>query len=179
MLVAMVVFGIEKVLLTVGASWAISAILTLIAATWCLLYLRGTNPRWLARLLLALLVTRFAMPFSLMATDQVFEHFLASEYHESQEMLKSVQKKAGQLESLSEEEKQSVWEKFRSATLDTFTEARDKLEKLKQAAEHAVDRVIRLMAIFVLETILLPFLFLWALLALGRSVFSEVARGKD
>jgi hypothetical protein len=173
MLVAMVIFGVEKVLLTVGASWAISAILTLIAATWGLLHLWGTQPRWLTRLLLILFLARFAMPVSLMGTDMVFERFLASDYHESQEALKSVQRETGQLEALGEEEKHGIWEKFKSATVDAFAEARARLEKLKQSAEHAVDRVIRLMAIFVLETIVLPVLFIWALLALGRSIFSE------
>ena len=173
MLVAMVVFGIEKVLLTVGASWAISAMLTLIAATWGLLYLWGVKPRWLTRLLLVLLVTRFAMPVSLMATDMVFEHFLASEYHASQETLKTVQSEASRLGSIGGEEKHGIWEKLKSATVDAFAEARAKLESLKQAAENAIDRVIRLMAIFVLETIVLPILFLWALFALGRGIFSE------
>ncbi|MDR2508273.1 MAG: hypothetical protein LBD67_09845 [Candidatus Accumulibacter sp.] len=173
MLMAMVAFGIEKVLLMVGASWAISVILTLIAAAWSVLYLRGTEPRWLARLLLALIITRFAMPVSLMATDMVFKHFLASDYYESQEVLKTAQSEAGKLGTFGEGEKQGVWEKLKSTTVEAFAEASVKLQNLKRAAENAVDRVIRLMAIFVLETIILPILFVWAMFALGRNALIE------
>ncbi|GHU28072.1 hypothetical protein AGMMS50256_09360 [Betaproteobacteria bacterium] len=172
MLMAMIAFGIEKVLLTVGASWVISLALSLIAAIWCLLHVqKKTEPRWLARLLLVLFVTRFAMPVSLMATDVVFEHFMASDYQESQEVLKTVQGEASELGTVAVEEKQGFWEKLKSTTVDAFAEARAKLESLKQAAESAVDHIIKLMGIFVLETIVLPILFIWALFGIGRSVF--------
>jgi hypothetical protein len=172
MLVAMVAFGVEKVLLTVGASWAISLTLSLIVAVWAVLHLSGTaKPRWLARLLLVLLVTRFAMPVSLMATDMVFEQFMASGYQESQEALKTVQGATGQLEAFDMGEHHGFWEKLKSATVDTFAEARAKLENLKQAAGDAVDHIIGLMVIFVLETIVLPVFFIWAMLSVGRSVF--------
>ena len=88
-------------------------------------------------------------------------------------MLKTVQRVAGKLESLGDEEKHGVWEKLKSTTVDIFVEARIKLKNLKQAAESAVERVIHLMVIFVLETILLPIFFVWALFTLGRSVFFE------
>jgi hypothetical protein len=173
MLVAMVVFGIEKILLTVGASWAISVILSAIAAVWAFLYLRGIKARGLTRLLLIFFLVRFAMPVSLMGTEMVFEHFLAPDYRESQEALKSVQRQASLLESIGEEERHGFWEKLKNVTVDVFAEARARLEKLKQAAEHATERVIRLMAVFVLETMVLPVLFFWALLAVGRSILSE------
>jgi hypothetical protein len=52
MLIAMVAFGVEKVLLTVGASWMISLTLSLVAATWGTLYLLGLDwPRWLEGLI--------------------------------------------------------------------------------------------------------------------------------
>jgi hypothetical protein len=163
MLVAMVAFGIEKVLLTVGASWAISLTLSLIAAIWCILHVQGkAEPRWLARLLLILLVTRFAMPVSLMATDEVFVHFMASDYQESQEVLKVIQGEASESGNVAHEEKSGFWEKV---------DPRAKVESLKQIAESAVDHIIKLMGLFVLETIILPIFFIWALFSIGRSLF--------
>jgi hypothetical protein len=176
MLAAMVAFGIEKMLLTAGASWAISLTLSLAAAIWCVLHARGmAEPRWLARLLLVLFVTRFAMPVSLMATDAVFERFMASGYQQSQEALKTVQGEASVLEAAGVGEKQGFWEKLKSSTVDAFAEARAKLESLKQAAENAVDRIIDLMVIFVLETIVLPTFFIWMLFSVARSVFERPA----
>ena len=172
MLVAMVALGVEKVLLTVGASWMISLTLSLVAVVWAILYLRGMiGPRWLARLLMVLLVMRFAMPVSLIGTDAIFQQFMASDYQESQEVLKLVQGEASKLGAPGVVEKQGVWEKFKSATVDVFAEARTHLESLKQAAENAVERIIKLMAIFVLQTIVLPVFFIWVLLSVGRGAF--------
>jgi hypothetical protein len=180
MLVAMVAFGVEKVLLTAGASWAISLTLSLIAAAWAVLRLLGkTAPRWLARLFLVLLVTRFAMPVSLMATNAVFERFMVSDYQASQEALEIMRAEAGKLGAGDVEERQGFWEKLKGTTVDAFSEVRAKLENLKQAAENAVDRIIKLMVIFVLETIVLPIFFIWALFSVGRNVFEAPASRAD
>ncbi|MDR0378387.1 MAG: hypothetical protein LBI62_00285 [Candidatus Accumulibacter sp.] len=179
MLAAMVAFGVEKMLLTVGASWAISLILSVSAGLWAVLYLFGASvPRWLARLFLVLLVTRFAMPVSLMATDLVFQRFMASGYQESLAALQTMQGEAGNLEAIDMGEKQGFWERLKGATVDALAETRAKLENLKQSAENAVDRIIDLMVIFVLETIVLPVFFLWALFHVGRGVFEPRTGGK-
>jgi hypothetical protein len=170
MLVAMVAFGVEKTLLGVGASWAISLTLSLVAAVWAVLLVRGTaEPRWLARLLAVLLLARFAMPVSLMATDTVFERFLASDYRQSQEALETAHGEASRLGAIDAEERQGFWEKLKSTTVDAFAEARAKLESLQQTAENAVERIVNLIVIFVLETIVLPVLFVWILLGIGRA----------
>ena len=172
MLVAMVALGVEKVLLTVGTSWMISLTLSLVAVVWAILYVRGmTGPRWLARVLMVLLVTRFAMPVALIGSDAIFQQFMASDYQESQEVLKLVQGEASKLGAPGVVEKQGVWEKFKGATVDAFVEAWTHLESLKQAAENAVERIIKLMAIFVLQTIVLPVFFIWVLLSVGRGAF--------
>lgn len=50
---------------------------------------------------MALLVTRFAMPVALIGTDAVFQRFMASDYHESQQVLQAVQGEASQLGTIS------------------------------------------------------------------------------
>jgi len=171
MLIAMVAFGVEKMLLTVGASWMISLTLSLVAAAWCTLYLRGLNrPGWLSRILLLLLITRFAMPVALIGTDIVFQRFMAAEYQESQAVLLAVQGEASQLGAYSQgvTDKQGLWDRLKSTTVDAFSEARSRLESLKVSAERAVERIIKLMVIFVLETIVFPILFIWLLLSVFR-----------
>ena len=171
MLLAMLAFGVEKMLLTVGASWGISLILSVTAGLWAVLHLRGAFvPDYLARFFLVLLVTRFAMPVSLMATDLVFEQFMASGYQKSQAALETMQGEAGKLEDIDMGKEPGFWEKLKSTTVDTLAEPRAKLESLKQSAENTIDRIIDLMVIFVLETIILPIFFIWALLHVGRSV---------
>lgn len=172
MLVAMIAFGIEKLLLSIGASWMISLALSGVAALWAIFYLRRlAGPRWLGRLLLVLLMTRFAMPLALIGTDAIFQQFMAADYQESQELLKTVQGEASKLATAGTGEKQGFWDKLKSTTVDAFADARTHLESLKLAAENAIERIVRLMAIFVLQTIFLPVFFIWVLLGVGRSVF--------
>lgn len=175
MLVAMVAFGVEKVLLTAGAAWVISLTLSLAAAAWATFYLLGMSfPRWLGRLLMVLLVTRFALPVALMGTDVVFQQFMASDYHESQQALQAAQDEGSQLGTVSPgpaDKQQGLLDRFKNTTVNVVSEARSRFKNLELTAEKAVERVTRLMVIFVLETIVLPVLFIWLLLWVGRGPF--------
>src|SRR5258706_2779992 len=63
MLAASIAFGIQKVLITIGAYWLISLVLTAAALGWTWLYYRRQQaPAWLSRLLVILLMLRFAIP---------------------------------------------------------------------------------------------------------------------
>jgi hypothetical protein len=44
-------------------------------------------------------------------------------------------------------------------------------EQLKQTAEQAIEHIVRLMAIFLLQTLLLPVLLMWLLYGLARKAF--------
>lgn len=179
MLVAMVAFGVEKVLLTVGASWMVSLTLSLVAVTWAALYLlEQSSPRWLGRLLLIFLVTRFAMPVALIGTDWVFQRFMASDYQESQQVLQAIQGETSKFGKIPQDSsnKQGLWDKFKSTTVDAFSDASSALDSLKSSAEKAVERVIKLMVIFVLETIVFPIIFIWLLLSAARGAF-DISRG--
>ena len=46
-----------------------------------------------------------------------------------------------------------------------------RVEHLKRAAEQAVDHIVRIMVIFLLETLIIPVLLLWALFAVLRGTF--------
>jgi hypothetical protein len=173
MLVAMMAFGVEKVLLTVGASWMISGVFSLIVVAWAILHVLGrAPPQWLGRLLLVLIVTRFAMPVALIGSDVVFQRFMASDYEQSQELLQAIQAEAVQNVSQDAAATRGFWDRFKSASVEAFSEARSRLEGLKLAAERAVERVIKLMVIFVLETIVFPILFIWLLLGVGKGALA-------
>ena len=175
MLVAMMAFGVEKILLAVGASWIISFSLSAVAGVWAVLYLRQVQwPLWLGRLLLLLLAMRFVMPVAVIGSEVVFQHFMASDYQQSQGVLQAVESEASKLGAISQGTggPQGLWDKFKSTTVDSFSEAGNRLERLKLTAEKAVERVIKLMVIFVLETIIFPILFIWLLLSVGRAAFN-------
>jgi hypothetical protein len=182
MLVATVAFGVQKVLLVVGASWMISLTLTVVATLWSFLYLRGlTMPRLLARLLLILLMARFALPVSVIGTEAIFQKFLLPEYQVSHDTLKATQSEAGKLGKLPHEamEKQSLWEKMSNSFTNAAAGSVERLESLKLAAEQATDRIISLMVIFTLQTIVFPILLIWVLFSVGRGSFEMPAMGLE
>ncbi|MDP3310281.1 MAG: hypothetical protein Q8S56_04865, partial [Polaromonas sp.] len=55
-------------------------------------------------------------------------------------------------------------------------DVRARFEELKQAAEQATEHIIRLIVVFLLQTLVIPLLLLWALYALARGVFERAGR---
>ena len=81
------------------------------------------------------------------------------------------QNEAGQMVSLRDPEDKTeagLWKRLKNMGVEVFSDARARLDRIKATAEHAVERIIRLMVIFVLETIVLPILFLWLLWGLAK-----------
>lgn len=91
MLVASIAFGVQKVLLAVGASWLISFAFSVVALAWCYLYLTEKwRPVWLARTLAVLAIARFAIPVALVGSGLVFDSFLQATYDRSHAAIQSV-----------------------------------------------------------------------------------------
>lgn len=173
MLTASIAFGIQKVLLEIGAHWAISAIFSLLAAAWAFCYLRRqVPPPWLSRLLLVLVLTRFAMPLATIGSDAVFQHFLADDYRASQQ---AVERSAGSAERLDPPAaggEAGLVERLKGWLGAQGTAWRARVDLLRQAVEQASAHIVKLMVIFVLQTLLLPLLLLWGLLGLGRGLLA-------
>ena len=75
MLWASIAFGLQKLLLSMGGSYGVTGVLSLIALAWLLLRWRQqTVPTWLSRLLVVLLFTRLVMPVTIIGSDPD-EHF--------------------------------------------------------------------------------------------------------
>ena len=174
MLVASVVFGVQKVLIVMGAYWLISLVLTAAALGWAWFYFRQrTVPAWLSRTLVILLMLRFAVPVVNIATDWMFQQFLAAEYETSQKVIDGA---SGQLVTLTPPvpnaaNDQGLLENSRrwwSQNVDVKTW----FENLKQAAEQAIEHIIKLIVIFLLQTLLIPLLLFWALYRAARDVLT-------
>ncbi|QTN29982.1 hypothetical protein HZ993_09330 [Rhodoferax sp. AJA081-3] len=83
MLTASVAFGIQKLLLAVASSWAVSAGVTILALAWASLFWINRAPEWLSRLLVVVVFLRLVMPVTLIGSAFIFEKFLASDYESS------------------------------------------------------------------------------------------------
>lgn len=83
MLVASVAFGIQKLLLTIGSAWLVSAAVTVLALIWAGLFWIDKVPELLSRLLVVVVFLRLVMPVTLIGSAFIFEKFLVSDYQTS------------------------------------------------------------------------------------------------
>jgi len=198
MLTASIALGIQKVLLSIGSHWLISFLFTITAVIWTAFYFRQKQcPGWLSKLLVVLLMTRFAIPVVAIGTDLVFQKFMAQDYQSSQQAIASVP-------GLSDNLKQptaappaqksffrEIWpwgkptanqpppttnqdgsEKSKG-WFPPGTDSKSRLDKLKQRVEETTEKIIKLMVIFVLQTLVIPVALLWILYGLARGLFER------
>ena len=176
MLVASVAFGIQKVLIGIGAHWVISLLLTIAAVWWAVPFWRRTHaPPLLAQVLAVLLMLRFAIPVAAIGSDMLFQQFLAGDYVASQQALDrtAVQADKASPAAAPAVDKPGLLERIKGWAGAQGTAWKEGFDSLKQAAEQATEHVIRLMVIFILQTLVLPLALLWALFALARGVLRQ------
>ena len=176
MLAASVAFGVQKVLIGVGGWWPVSALLTLLVVLWAGLRLRGQAPPWLARLLLILLLVRFAIPTVTLGTDFLFEKFLAADYAANQQAIELASGQIEQSEPPVPLADAGVLDRMKNWFAEKNLDAGARLDALKQTAERITERVINLIVIFLLQTLVIPLLLLWALYAAAKAAFERPLR---
>ena len=177
MLAASVAFGVQKVLLSIGAYWLVSAMLSITALAWTYFYFRRRlAPAWLSRVLVVLLTVRFAIPVVTIGTDLLFEQFMVGEYQSSQNAIDSASGNLAKLnkESAVQDADKGILERFKG-WWSQHGDVGARFEQLKQTAERATERIISLMAIFLLQTLIIPLLLLWVLYQLVRGTFERPA----
>ena len=169
MLTASIAFGVQKMLLTIGAHWLISLVLTLTALGWVALYLRpNAPPGWLSRLLVVSLMIRFALPVVVIGSDLLFEKFMAADYQASQQGIESVSLQLDKLDPPPASAEPAWRERFRGWAA---TDLKTRYAQFKQAAEQATERIVRLMVVFLLQTLVFPVALLWILWSIARRIF--------
>ena len=176
MLVASVAFGVQLLLLQIGGHAAVSAALTVALLAWLVLAWRGGTGggragRWMQPLLLLVLLVRFAVPAGALANEAIYRTFLHQEYDAAYASLQaSTSQVSGQLAQQQPPPGEGgVLDRLR-ALQGKFEEIQAGYKRLLEQAGQWSDRIVRLIAIFVLQTVLLPLLFLWAAWRLARAL---------
>lgn len=175
MLAASVAFGVMKLAIVIGAYWPISAALTAAALGWgWLVFRRQRAPVWLSRLLLVLLMVRFAIPVVVLGTDVLWQKFLAPEYVATQQAIDGAAGQAGKLNPATPAASGSFLDRAKEWLAST-TDVKARFEDIKLAAERVTEHIVKLMAIFVLQTLVIPLLLLWALYGVLRGTLARLA----
>lgn len=176
MLAASVAFGIQKALIAMGGWWAVSLALTAVALGWAWLHLRQQAiPAWLSRALVVMLMLRFAIPVVTLGSDLLWQKFLEPDYQASQQGINSSSTQAAKLAPPPVAQSQGMLDRMKSWLAEN-ADVKARFEEIKQAAEQATEHIIRLIVVFLLQTLVIPLLLLWALYALARGVFERAGR---
>lgn len=162
MLAASVSLGAQKLLISVGALRAVSAALTLAILAWAAFALRGRiAPSWLARVLVLLLFVRFAVPIAALGSESAFRLALAKPYSEAQEQVKLTLEPPVATDAPPAEANAGVLDRIKSWLARKGADLHARVDSIKVRMEGAIVHMVTLMAIFVVQTAVLPLLFLW------------------
>lgn len=177
MMLASSSLGVQKVLLSMSA-W--QGLLLMVAATGLVLCLCVLIPglrsgrRTAQRLFLFLLLLRFMMPATSIANDWVYRTFLEADYITATASLEGAQEKIGQINEqvMTEQQDQPLSMMDRARALyDSALSQVDinrRLEQYQQAAESISESTIRLVVVFLMQTVVFPLVFLFILLGVLR-----------
>ena len=173
MLAASVVFGIQKVLIAIGGYWPLSLLLTgaVIGWGWCS-WRRQRPPSWLSRLLVIVLMLRFAVPMVTLGSEVLWQKFLAADYQASQQLIDSASGRVNQLgpNMPAAPDNTSLLDKLKGWVAKN-ADVKKNFDDLKLAAEQATEHIIKLIVVFLLQTLVIPLLLLWAMYGLTRRMF--------
>jgi hypothetical protein len=160
MLAAAVAFGVQKVLVAVGAHWVVPALLGLAALAWVGLVVAGRPaPPWLARAIVLLLLVRFAVPLATLGTEQLAQRFLAPGEAASRQALDALR---GQAEGVAQPA--PAGEGTVAAIRGWIAKGADlgtQIEKLTEAAGRLSEHVTNLIVVFLLQTLVFPLALAW------------------
>ena len=185
MLLASSSLGVQQLLLSMSAWHGILIGLViggfaLIAVTW----FGNESTRWarsfLVRFFLLMTILRFMMPVISVANEWVYDAFLESRYSEASQQLKTATDDLDRINSevivQPVEESSGLLDKakeiYRSAVKQIDLTKR--LNEYSQIADKVSENIIWLIAVFLMQTIVFPLLFLWIVYMLIRQLFGGV-----
>ena len=180
MLLSSISLGVQQTFLAMSAWWplrliGVAAAGALVAAHWSGQRHRSWR-RVLTRIAVFFLLLRFAMPAIVLVNDMVYRQFLESDYIAATTMIEKTQT---EIEAITEDEiddESGVMQSIRNWVDQTAQQIdlRQRMLALKEKLAETTEQLLRLAALFVLQTILLPLGTLWILLKASRLVSRQL-----
>ena len=169
MLLACVAFGILKVLISISGYWVISVVLTVVALAWAASHFRQSHaPRWLSTALVLMLMLRFAIPVAMMGTDALSQKFLAADYAAAQSAIDTTTAAASNVKTPLPASDGKSWLPKMPNWVSSMSDVKDRYTKMMQAVGQSSEHMVKLMVVFLLQTLLLPLLLMWALFRIAK-----------
>jgi hypothetical protein len=179
MLVATVAFGVQEILLAIGAHWVLSLLVSVAVIGWAVLNHLQKSPKWLSKLLLVLLMIRFAIPVVTIGSDLIFKKFMEQPLQEQQDYFNAVSREVQESSPQvpSDDPDKGWWEKFKDRVSSSVSSLHMNFDSIKNKVIELPERIAKVIAIFVLQTILLPIVLLWGLYKVVLGVVRPVRLG--
>ncbi|WP_029916394.1 hypothetical protein [Pelobacter seleniigenes] len=182
MLAAVTSLGIQRFLIAIGPWFAVEILGALALLLWLIgLWLpAGKQPLQLLplarKMVLLAVVVRFAVPLAASLNEAVYQSFLAADYTRATAVIASGNEELQQLSSpATGAGEESWWQQFRTR-LGQAERAID-FDRLRgwlsQRSGQMIDKFVSLLVIFLLNTVILPLAFLWAIFKLFKSLLSS------
>ena len=127
-----------------------------------------------------MLMLRFSIPVALLGTDALSQEFLAADYTAAQTAIDATTAEARKTkapEPVASDDKS--WLPKVPTWVPSLQEVKDRFSKMPQVVEQSTEHMVKLMVVFLLQTLLLPLLLIWALWGIARSSVSSLRRLPD
>lgn len=186
MLVATSSLGLQNVLLKMTRWWGFTAALCVAgAAAILLLWWPGMAERRYVvagtRVLVLMLTLRFIVPSLIIATNTIATHFLEPEQRTATAALEATSAtiedlNAGAAPALPPGD-ESFMDRLGTTLRDTWRsmDVEARLERLRSATANASEHIVNLIVLFVLQTIILPIVFVWLVMEILKGAISRGA----
>lgn len=183
MFVATASFAVQRLMIEVLAAWPVCVALSLLLFAWAALAWRGSGPpAWLPRLAVALLILRLAVPVLALVGEATHQLVLARPYQQHAERLRALEEPARTPEAAGASGTSGAegtgggstgpgwFDRLKGLAAQGGDLARQ-VEALRARAQEIVENLVRLGAVFLVQTVVLPLLYVAGLLALYRAMF--------
>lgn len=182
MLISSTSLGIQKVLMEIGIWFGFKvlicfSLIIVLIGVW-LPEFQNVNLKTLGYKLIVLsIVIRFGIPVVAASSGKVYDLFLKDKYEES---TRSLEKIRGEIENsglVEENDLQNEEAGFLDTLKDKYQDLtvsmdiKNRLSALKDSVSNAVEYIINLIIVFILQTIIIPLLVIWAMVKLTGYLF--------
>jgi hypothetical protein len=184
MLTASASLGLQKLLIGASGWWPLKLALSAAVLAWIALAWRGGGRvlPWVRLCALGLIALRLAVPLSALASEGVYRALLADEYERSAAVLDDtlalLDEQGEALRPPPPPPDASLLDRARALVDEAGAaiDVRGRLAQLEATATAATRHMVNLVAVFTVQTVLLPLGFLWLLLRGLRAAAGRVGR---
>jgi len=179
MLVSTTSLGIQRILMEMGNWLGLQVLLTagvlmLVVSVWKRFWgcvdMQGIG----LRLLMLAFMVRLLIPAVALSSETIYDQFLYVHYEEATQTLTHINEELKQVDPTASDDEAEVptasnlsqMRRWLAETQKWF-DLREKIDRLSTKLEHFTADIVRLMVVFILQTIIIPLLTLWALMRLA------------